>query len=138
MTARKVVRDAARTALAAAPEFANYTLKLSWAHGVDTSDLPAWGVMTPDEQVTPETQASQRRAIDLTVVVKRPGGDDLDDLMDADAVVIERVVPAAVMASTARYSETARISSRISAEGAKRIGTLMVTFRCEAETDYPT
>lgn len=137
MIHRKTYRAAASAALAVSSRFASFTEKRSWAFASDTSDLPAWGVMTPDEPATDLTKDSTHRETDVMVIVKRQGGDTLHDDLDDDATEIEAVVWAALAATDAYHVSLARTRNNISGEGAKRTGLVEVTFRCMAEIPNP-
>lgn len=137
MTHRALYRAAASDALRNTPEFYRLTERLSWVYGADVSDLPAWGVMTPDEPATDLTKESTRRDTDLMVIVKRTGGDELQDQLDEDAAVIECNVWPALEATAAYHVTLTRTRIDISSDGATRSGLVEVTFRCTAEIDNP-
>lgn len=135
MSLRKTYRKAVRDAFDAAPEFAGYTFKRVWVRGVSSSELPAWTVMTPDEDVRSETMDQERRTSEVTVVLKRAGGDDLDDVLDDDAELIERVMAEALGALDILDAQPTRIRPEMTGEGGETIGQVAVSFTCTALTD---
>ncbi|MDO9099515.1 MAG: hypothetical protein Q7V53_02055, partial [Caldisericota bacterium] len=64
----------------------------------------------------------------LQVVVKRLGGEELEDELDADADAIEICVCAAIMVAGYRcFPEDLTLA--LNGDGAERIGTALVNFR---------
>jgi len=124
---RVLLRQQARTALQAAPVLLGYTEFWAWSQSVDGKALPGWAVATPREVRERVAQDQAQDSLTLAVIVKRTGGDDLEDLMDADADRIETaLVPA--MRSAARDCELATTDMRLDGEGARRVATLTLTF----------
>lgn len=131
---RMSVRAAARTALLATPEFADATLISAWAQSVDAGALPALAVATPTERVTPESHNRHQRELVLAVVLKRMGDDDIEDALDVDADAIETVILAAVFGPEMDCALT-QTETRVDGDGARRVGTLTMTFTVTYWTD---
>jgi len=133
---RKAVRYAARDALTAAPYFDGFTAISAWAQSVDERSLPLWAIATPGEGADRVTQGHGRRDLSLILVVKRLGDVDLEDLLDDDADAALPVILAAVRSET-RDCEMTRIDMKLDGEGARRIGTLTITFNVTYWDDDP-
>ncbi|MEM1079224.1 MAG: hypothetical protein AAGI09_11900 [Pseudomonadota bacterium] len=134
MSLRKTYRKAVRDAFDAAPEFAGYAFKRVWVRGVSSSDLPAWTVLTPDEDISSTAKHLERRTSEVTVILKRAGGEDLDDVLDDDAELIERVMAEALGALDILDAQATRIRPEMTGEGGETIGQVAVSFTCTAIT----
>lgn len=124
---RKAIRDAVLAALAADARFGGFTVLPAWAAGVDDVALPAYGVATPDEQASRAAPDLIARRVDLHVAVKRKGGDDIEDEMDADAAAVEAVMEAALQGVAINW-HLARTQLQISGEAGTRVGTAALMF----------
>ena len=134
---RKRLRDAAREAMANAPQFVHLHEIRSWSQTLDTDALPAWGVGTPDETADAAAKEIIHRRIALAVTVKRTGGEDLEDNLDYDAAAIEAAVWPALLALNEIHVEPSATSVRFAGEGSRRIGTVEVRFACHVMTETP-
>lgn len=128
MSYRSLYRTAAIAALRAAPRTRPMAVLSAWAGNIDVDALPVMGVVTPQERSTPSTHGSFERVTMLQVVVKRAGGDDLEDILDADAAEIEPVIMMAVGSEDVQCL-LEDLSIVVNAEGGQKIGTLIQTFR---------
>jgi len=128
MTYRSGYRAAAIAALKSAPLTRGATVLSAWAGSIDVETLPVMGVVTPQERSTPSTHGSFERVTMMQVVLKRTGGDDLEDVLDADAAEIEPVIMMAVGSGDVQCL-LEDLSIVVNAEGGQKIGTLIQTFR---------
>lgn len=128
MTWRAAYRTAARVSLAQVHRFQNIPLERSWSGHVDDSRLPIMGVVTPSEGVRPSSSGRFERETLLQVALKRSGGASLEDDLDLDAEAIEAAVFAALINPSVQCFP-AEISTSINGDGARRLGTVVVTFR---------
>lgn len=128
MTYRSAYRASARAALAALGRTAAMTQLTAWAGNIDADLLPVIGVVTPDERSQPSTHGGFERTTLLQVVVKRLGTDDLEDVLDADAMAIE---PAIMQAVGSREVQCLleSLTITVNGDGEQKIGTLIATFR---------
>lgn len=135
MTAyRKALRDAAEDALSAA--LPSWHLALSWAHNLDTDALPMLAVMVSGEQSAAGSSDRLRRDVSLVVVLRREGGDDLDDILDAAAAQVEAAVgPAVAGVGAVLTSELSETRIQIAGEGARRVGQVELRWSCIVFTD---
>lgn len=124
---RRAYRDAAVAALGAAPELIGFTHLSAWAQNIDEATLPAFGVATPRETKAREAHDTSVRATVLTVALKRAGGDDLEDLLDADSVVVERAVIGSIETNDRECALT-DTSVEIDGGASRRIGTIIMNF----------
>ncbi|MDP1620408.1 MAG: hypothetical protein Q8K33_24190 [Cypionkella sp.] len=128
MNHRSLFRTLARDALANDPRMILLTQLPAWAGNISAETLPVIGVVTPQERVSPDTFDMFERSTLLQVVVKRLGGDELEDELDADADAIEICVCAAIMVAGYRcFPEDLTLA--LNGDGAERIGTALVNFR---------
>jgi len=98
------------------------------------SDLPRGGVATPRTRNDLIDVGSVNRAIDLIVVLKREGGDDIEDILDADSTLIER----AVLPVLEGYStDFGLVETQIAPDGrgSTTVGELSMLFRVVTITD---
>lgn len=128
MNHRSLFRTLARDALANDLRMIELTQMSAWAGNISAEALPVLGVVTPQERVSPETFDMFERSTLLQVVVKRLGGDELEDDLDADADAIEICVCAAIMGAGYRcFPEDLTLA--LNGDGEQRIGTAIVNFR---------
>jgi len=137
VTWRKAFRDFAKTGMRTDPYFSAFTELPSWAQDIDAGTLPVWSVMTPREQIDSQNKDELRRTFDLTVTMARAGGDDVDDILDADALAAEAAVMP-TLKSAGLYAEMAGVATRMAGEGARRLGEIELTITCIVETTKAT
>lgn len=128
---RAVYRSAVRAALLASPEFGAFNARSAWAQKIDPEELPVFGVATPRESKDLEGHGTSARSTQLIVVLKRLGGDDLEDVLDIDSEAVERIVLAALLTDPERMVTLTDTEVTIDGSGAQRVGTLQMTFRAE-------
>ena len=128
MTWRSDYREVARDALEAAPRFSGIPIERSWAGNIDDDSLPILGVVTASEGVQPGSSGQFQRSTLLQVVIKRKGGEEIEDTLDDDAEAIEAAVFAALM-TPGTQCFPADISFAINGSGRMRTGTVVVGFR---------
>lgn len=136
---RKLARDAVRTALKADARFSAMAARRSWIQNIDGDGLPCFTVATPREVAQSAAKDTLRRQIDLAVLVQRQGGDDLEDIADADAEAIEALVPPVVAALAGVLDVMVAVTEfRLSGtQAGKRISTLDIRFAVTVLTDRP-
>jgi hypothetical protein len=127
---RKAYRDAVRTALAADGDLSGVTPCRAWALPKNEEDLPAFTVVTRDERVEMETGTSANRTVELAVVLKCAGGDEIEDTLDDYAEAIERVVIGVLSAWDPElpFYQASRVITQVEGGSKKRIGTLETHF----------
>jgi hypothetical protein len=131
---RKEVRAQARAALELAPDLAGFTAISAWVQSVDVDALPAWALATPRETRERKSHDKAQEDLTLAVVIKRLGGDDIEDILDDDSAAVEEaIVPA--LRSNARDAELAHTEIKLDGEGARRVGTLTMAFTVTYWTD---
>ncbi len=130
-TARKDARTDAYSALqdivAATPALDGVTILSAWRQDLDSKSLPAIGIATPSERHERLSQDGTEARIALVVVLKRAGGDSLEDALDDDAeALIDPLIAALIR--TDRDVMLSSSATDISGAGSPRIGTLTLTF----------
>ncbi|MER5172664.1 hypothetical protein [Thioclava kandeliae] len=131
MSHRPEYRETIKTVLGADATFSSYTQISAWANAVNAEVMPAWFVATPREQPSRSAHGQSQRVTDLIVGLKRLGGDAIEDALDADAVVIERLVIGALR-TRERDCELTVIDIKTDGGAEQRVGTLTLTFRITA------
>lgn len=128
---RSEYRATARTALAAHPRFADFTIFKVWPGSVDDATLPVLGVLTPQEPCEPDTQKTTTRRTLMQVAVRRLGGDEVEDTLDEDSGIIEAIIIAALRRPDLRcvLEETSIVSN---SNGHSNVGTLVMGFRLQS------
>ena len=132
----KELRSAVRTALEGDAYFADFAFD-DWGRNGDDKRLPKIGIFTPRR--TPRTVGVGKRqeTVDLTVAVKRSGGEDLEDELDDDAAKIDEIVTP-VLNALADDADLSSVENDVPGIGDTRIATCLVTFRVELLTARPT
>ena len=125
---RSSYRSTARAALEAVPRLASVTILPAWRGNVDEETLPVLGVETPDERITLSARGATERGTLLQVVVKRLGGDEVEDDLDLDAEAIEEALFAAFLTSST-ICKPEGISLMVEDRASRALGTLISTFR---------
>ncbi|WP_376872378.1 hypothetical protein [Albirhodobacter sp. R86504] len=136
---RATFRETVRVAMMMSAEFSAFNQRSAWAQTIDASELPVFGVATPRETKVLDAQDVSTRSTQLIVVLKRLGGDDLEDVLDFDSEAVERIVLTALLADPQRMASLSDTEVTIDGSGAQRVGTLQMTFRIEGwplEPDY--
>jgi hypothetical protein len=128
MSLRGDFRALARAALAADPRMGEVAQLSAWAGNIPAEMLPVLGVVTPQERATLDVFDQMERSTLLQVVVKRLGGDDLEDTLDEDAEAIEDCVVTAIFAAHHRCLPE-DLTIALNGEGEQRVGTAIVNFR---------
>jgi len=137
MTHRRAsIRAAVQTALWSAPHFAGFERISAWASSVDAESLPVIGVATPSEAKVQDAHRSAERTITTIVVLKRRGGDDIEDILDEDSDLVEHLVLGAVRTLDMDI-EMDRADVTVDGSAEKRIGTLTMSFRAFVQTPEP-
>ncbi|OWJ69825.1 hypothetical protein CDV50_16015 [Haematobacter massiliensis] len=125
---RSAYRTTARAALAGVPRFASVKVLPAWRGNVDEETLPVLGIVTPDERVTLSARGATERGTLLQIVVKRLGGDEIEDDLDLDAEAIEEALFAAFL-SASTICKPEGISLMVEDHASRALGTLICTFR---------
>lgn len=133
---RSDYRTSVRAALAARPRFASFRIMKIWPGSIDDASLPVIGVLTPTEPVARDSQKSATRRTLLQVALRRIGGEDVEDILDADSDEIEAVVLAALRtpARRAQLEELTIVSNSLSEA---YVGTLVMSFRIQSFRSEP-
>lgn len=121
-------RSAVRDSLAAVTRFADFTVLSAWSENIDASTLPVMAVVTPSERSSPSTHGSFERGTLLQVILKRQGGDDIEDDLDDDAAAGEAAVLTAFAVRTLQCL-LEEVTTVVNGEGSQRIGTVTLSFR---------
>lgn len=137
MTHRAELRVIVREALRAQARFAAFTTCPGWSQAFDDEVLPAFGVSTLSEQSRAADKESLSRTIDLTVLIKRKGGDTIEDDLDDDAAAVEEVI-ASVVEDHSLYAELAETRIILAGDGARRMAALMLRFAVTLHTVNPS
>lgn len=125
---RSALRAAVRTAVSEAAALSDFTIVPGWGRQLSPDALPGLCVFTPREMKQRNGTHSYQRQTDLIVLVKRAGGDDLEDLLDLDAEAVEvAVLP--VLLNLGSDAEAMSIDTEIPGNAEERVGTISITFR---------
>lgn len=135
MTTRTELRAATRGALEALAHFSGASFG-AWGRNRDGSQLPSVGIFTPRWQIRANAVGYREDVVTLLVVVRRQEGDDLEDLLDADAEAVEGAVLSALAGMS---DEIIPVSGEndVPGVGEKRVGTMVLTFEVTLLTDRP-
>lgn len=132
MHIRGTIRAAVRAALAG--EVLAGTILKHGSVELSAEDLPATSITTPISSDQRGSVGEAIRVIDIAIMHKRCGGDDLEDDLDAVSVVIEESVLPSLGGLTADAQlERTEISTSLKSE--KATGELRMTFRAVVFTD---
>ena len=131
---RKTLRDAVAQALTGVVRFAGFEMIPAFVQGIDEETLPVIGVLTPGEQSRRVADDLLARTVDLLVILKRRGGGDIQDVMDADAVAIEAAVAGAIDAICINW-HLRQTQMQISGEGGTRAGSIVLSYSILIHTD---
>lgn len=135
MHVRRAVRDAVRTALAAA------MTDISWPREywlpATVSQLPVGGVATPRDSVERIDVGAVNRTSDLAVTIRRAGTETIEDDLDADAVQVESAVMGVLPDHSDDY-DLSQITTTIDASGKVPVAELLVLFRVVLRTPEGT
>lgn len=104
---------------------------------IDRDALPC-GVVWVPRVVTDEFDDSEsvERVPEIRVLIKRAGGNDIEDVMEADSAVIEASVFAALESFAPSYSHAlTETLLRIDGDGNTPVGELMMAFSAQITTD---
>lgn len=124
---RTEVRALAASALLATPGLSEATRISAWVQSVDAQVLPAYAIATPSERTELATYDSEQCDLTLVAVLKRLGGDDIEDILDSDADLIGAAVASAVR-SASRSCELTQADTKVDGDGGQRVGTITLTF----------
>ncbi|MBW7057309.1 hypothetical protein KY389_11495 [Paracoccus bogoriensis] len=125
---RSEYRAAVRAALQARPRFADVDVLPIWPGTVDDETLPVIGVVTPNEPVARDSEASTTRRTLLQVALRRIGGVDVEDQLDLDSDEIEATVLGALRSPTLRV-QLEDLSIVSDSRAHSYVGTLVMSFR---------
>lgn len=131
---RGVLRASLRTALAASAALDGVEILQSWAQNVDADLLPVAGVFTPREVSDPVDTTRVARTTDVVVMLRRSGGDTLEDALDDDSAAIEAAVMPVLRDFGAGVYQLASTDISIDGQGKKRIGQIDMIFRAARYT----
>lgn len=123
---RADLRTAVRTALQAAMPDINWPRR--WWVKVAPSELPRGGVATPLDVPRRIDVDEVERAVDLLVMLKRTGGDDLDDVLDADSAGVEETVMP-VLAQHSDLFDLVETTTDFDQNAEEPLGSLSMRFR---------
>lgn len=127
---RKVVREA----LQVEPALGGYTYLSAWAQKIDPSQLPVFGVATPNEASSRQGGDTVHRITTLQIAARFRGGDDIEDDLDDLSLAIEAAVLTA-LDPVSHIAELSRTSASPDAGGEQRSGTLLMEFTITRFTD---
>lgn len=133
---RTELRAFAHDAITRAAYFREFTGIKAWAQSVDSESLPMFGVSTPRENSSAVDSDSHQRQVELHVVLKRMGCEDIEDVLDADADALEALLLPRLRQSYL-HAELAQTEVTLSGEGRMLVGMIAVTFSCMLHTDMP-
>lgn len=131
---RTDLRNAAWNALRVAVRMRDMVFIKAWAQGIDEETLPAWTVATPREQSGAAAKDTLRRDVMLSVIVKRTGGDDIEDQLDLDSAAIEAAVLPVIL-PLCLHAEIDQTDMKMQGQGERRVGVVEVRFACTLMTD---
>lgn len=123
----KTLRDTARGILAGIARFDDFEALRTWARSIDDDAIPGWCVVTPRTRQTKDGVRSYTLDPDLEIQVRRAGGDDLEDILDEDAGVVEEALLPA-LALVAEAPELVLIETTFHNGGERRLGFLNMRF----------
>lgn len=124
---RGQIRTATRLALEHCPHFAGIPMILAWSTSLDVDSLPVLAVMTPSETKGDAARGSSERIVTLQVMLRRLGGDDIEDSLDLDSSVLEGAVLDALRTQN-WGAELQATEVSIDQAGIGRVGSLDMKF----------
>jgi len=135
MATRKQLRDAVRAAVALDATLSGHALA-PWGQDLDEGTLAGLGVFTPREVKRREAAGQFARQTDIVILIKRRGGDTLEDDLDTDVVAAESVALTA-LDSLVDDIEAVQIETDIPGRGKQRLGQIALTLRAVQLTSAP-
>lgn len=133
---RSQIRASIRLTLQMLPHFSGFSHRSAWAQNVDVASLPVIAVATPRESKEQSAFDMADRNVTAVVVIKRLGGDALEDELDLDSVHLE----AAVLQTMQTLNFGGQLESTeidLSGSAEQRVGTLTMAFRVFVSTPEP-
>lgn len=128
---RSRYRSIVVAALEASTRFEGFATRSAWAQNISAEDLPVFGVATPVETKDRDSLDTSARETTLHLVIKRLGGDDIEDVLDADSEVAETLVLEA-FDTHGIQGDLTQTEIRLDGGGEQRAGALTMTFRISA------
>jgi hypothetical protein len=125
---RSAMRTGLRAALAADPDFGALRQLSAWAQDIDAASLPFLAVVTPRETKDLDSLDTSLRDTTLVVILKRLGGEALEDQLDDDSAALERICLSA-LGSLDVEAELLSVDIQLDGKGEQRLGSLTMTFR---------
>lgn len=125
---RVSIRADVKTALAGLAGIAADEVTTIYRKDIDIEQLPEIMVLTPREQVARVAVDQVDRTIDVMVIIRRKGGDDLDDNLDNESDDIEAAV-LPVLAGHGDDEELVEVTTQFDVTGSVRVGQLEMRFR---------
>lgn len=125
---RSQLRAMTRLALTHCPYFADFTHISAWASSVDIDTLPVLAVMTPSDTKGDSARGSSERLVTLQLLIRRAGGEDIEDILDQDSAQLE----AAVLDALRTYGWGGDLQGTeisIDHSGERRVGSLDMKFQ---------
>lgn len=125
---RVSIRADVKTALSGLAGIAADEVTTIYRKDIDIEQLPEIMVLTPREQVARVAVDQVDRTIDVMVIIRRKGGDDLDDNLDNESDDIEAAV-LPVLAGHGDDEELVEVTTQFDVTGSVRVGQLEMRFR---------
>lgn len=126
---RSAMREAVRSAALGAAYFRSFTVLRQWGQSIAPDDLPGLAVFTPRETKQRVASSAHERMTDLMVLIRRTGGESLEDDLDRDAEAAEAMALAALEALELADVQLVSAETDIPGSGEERIGSMALTFR---------
>lgn len=126
---RTDLRAAVRAALVGSPRLAGATIVDGWSQALDTDPLPVIGLRIPREAARRAAYDEVERTVEVEIVIKRAGGETIEDEADLDTEAIETAVLAALRPLTTN-AEVERTTLMVNGDGGRRVSTLTLTIPC--------
>lgn len=134
---RATFRVQVKSVLEADAYFADWTAAWAWSQTLDADQLPIYAVATPQERREPDAHEVARCDLTLVVILKRLGGEDIEDLLDEAGDAAESAVIAAIRTPHVQC-ELSNTGVKIDGSGGQRVGTLDLTFGVTYWVENPT
>lgn len=98
-----------------------------WARGAAAGDLPRGWVRIPGAQVAYFDREEVVRTPRIQVLIQREGGDDLQDVQEADSAAIEAAV-LPVLEARSHDTELTRVDFAASGDASSPVGEVLMEF----------
>lgn len=130
-TNRKIIRQQAKASILHCANFAGNNVFTSRSRKLDSHELPAILIYTPDEKVSVfnSSPLEYRRTCTLKIEIAAEGGDDIEDTLDDYAKLVEGALGLHdTLNDSVDYVILLSVESEVTADGEKIAGGIALTY----------